>query len=47
MGNATWQIAQNNSENDYLGIEVHLPGVGSLLMQMRDNDVRNLRVILP
>ena len=45
MGNATWQIAQNNSENDYLGIEVHLPGVGSLLMQMRDNDVRNLRVI--
>ncbi|TXI96972.1 MAG: tRNA (guanosine(46)-N7)-methyltransferase TrmB [Neisseriales bacterium] len=45
MGNATWQIAQNNPENDYLGIEVHLPGVGSLLMQMRDNDVRNLRVI--
>ena len=24
MGHATWQIAQNNPENDYLGIEVHL-----------------------
>ena len=45
MGHATWQIAKNNPENDYLGIEVHLPGVGALLMQMRDNDVSNLRVI--
>lgn len=45
MGNATWQIAKNNLDNDYLGIEVHLPGVGALLMQIRDNDVTNLRVI--
>lgn len=45
MGNATWQIAKNNPGNDYLGIEVHLPGVGALLMQMRDNEVNNLRVI--
>lgn len=45
MGHATWQIAKNNPEHDYLGIEVHLPGVGALLMQMRDNDVNNLRII--
>ncbi len=45
MGNATWQIAKNNPEHDYLGIEVHLPGVGALLMQMRDNNVNNLRII--
>lgn len=45
MGHATWQIAKNNPEQDYLGIEVHLPGVGSLLMQARDNQVNNLRVI--
>lgn len=44
MGHATWQIAKNNPENDYLGIEVHLPGVGALLMQVRDN-VHNLRII--
>lgn len=45
MGHATWQIAKNNPENDYLGIEVHLPGVGALLMQVRDNEVHNLRII--
>lgn len=45
MGNATWQIAKNNPENDYIGIEVHLPGVGALLMQLQENDVQNLRVI--
>lgn len=45
MGNATWQIAKNNEQNDYLGIEVHLPGVGSLLMQIQENDVNNIRVI--
>lgn len=45
MGHATWQIAKNNPEHDYLGIEVHLPGVGALLMQIRDNDVNNLRII--
>ena len=45
MGNATWQIAKNNPQNDYLGIEVHGPGVGSLLMAMKENDVSNLRVI--
>ncbi len=45
MGHATWQIAKNNPETDYLGIEVHLPGVGALLMQTKDNQVNNLRVI--
>lgn len=45
MGMATWQIAQNNPSNDYLGIEVHSPGVGSVLMQMKQNDIQNLRII--
>ena len=45
MGTATWQIAKNNPENDYLGVEVHLPGVGSLLMQMRENQVDNIKII--
>lgn len=45
MGNATWQIAKNNEQNDYLGIEVHLPGVGSLLMHIQENNVNNIRVI--
>ena len=45
MGHASWQIAKNNPENDYLGAEVHLPGVGSLLMLAEENNVTNLRVI--
>lgn len=45
MGNATWQIAKNNPQNNYLGIEVHLPGVGSLLNYIAENDVNNLKII--
>jgi tRNA (guanine-N7-)-methyltransferase len=45
MGHSTWQIAKNNPDNDYLGIEVHSPGVGSLLMLSRDNNVNNIKVI--
>lgn len=45
MGHATWQIAKNNPANDYIGIEVHLPGVGALLMQLQEYDVTNIRVI--
>ena len=45
MGHATWQIAKNNPDTDYLGIEVHLPGVGALLMQIEEHAVKNLRII--
>lgn len=45
MGHATWQIAKANPDKDYLGIEVHLPGVGSLLMEIAEHNLSNLRVI--
>jgi len=45
MGHATWQIAKKNPDTDYLGIEVHLPGVGALLMQIEEHAVNNLRII--
>ncbi len=45
MGDATWQIAKQNPENDYLGIEVHGPGVGSLLMSIQEHQIHNLRII--
>ena len=45
MGDATWQIAKENPDKGYLGIEVHTPGVGRLLHQMKSNDVWNIRVI--
>ncbi len=45
MGNATWQIAQTNPNNDYIGIEVHSPGVGSLLMEVEKHQLNNLKII--
>ena len=35
MGDATWQIAKANPDVNYLGIEVHRPGVGKLLHEIK------------
>lgn len=45
MGHASFQIAQSNPEIDYLGIEVHTPGVGSLLIHIKQNNIQNIRII--
>ncbi|MDV6347330.1 tRNA (guanosine(46)-N7)-methyltransferase TrmB [Nitrosomonas sp. Is35] len=45
MGESTATIAQSHPENDYLGIEVHTPGVGSLLNQIEQLELMNLRII--
>ena len=45
MGDATAAIASAHPENDYLGIEVHSPGVGSLLNQIQECALANLRII--
>ncbi|HCA26671.1 MAG TPA: tRNA (guanosine(46)-N7)-methyltransferase TrmB [Betaproteobacteria bacterium] len=45
MGEATAQIARAYPENDYLGVEVHGPGVGSLLKQAAAEELTNVRVI--
>ena len=45
MGEPTAKIAQAHPENDYLGIEVHGPGVGSLLKQIDELGLANLRLI--
>jgi tRNA (guanine-N7-)-methyltransferase len=45
MGGATTQIAAGNPDKDYLGIEVHTPGVGNLLKLMQEQGLTNLRVI--
>jgi len=39
------QMAGDFPENDYLGIEVHRPGVGSLLLLLRDRKIGNVRVM--
>jgi tRNA (guanine-N7-)-methyltransferase len=45
MGLATWQIALGRPEFNYLGVEVHSPGVGRLLMEIRDRGISNLKII--
>jgi len=45
MGETTAQIAQENPANDYLAIEVHAPGVGSLLKRLAEDGTGNVRVI--
>lgn len=45
MGETTAAIAAANPQNDYLGIEVHTPGVGSLLKEIAVRELANLRVV--
>jgi tRNA (guanine-N7-)-methyltransferase len=44
-GEVIGNLAENNPHSDYLGIEVHRPGVGRLLLRAASAEVRNLRVI--
>lgn len=45
MGESTAAIALAHPENDYLALEVHTPGVGSLLKQIEENQIGNIRII--
>lgn len=43
-GGATWRMAQQEPEKNFLGIEVHRPGVGHLLMMLKRHELNNVRV---
>jgi len=45
MGESTASIAAAHPENDYLGIEVHTPGVGGLLKEIAARSLGNVRII--
>ena len=45
MGDATAAIAQQLPGTDFLGVEVHLPGVGALLRQIGERGLTNLRIV--
>lgn len=45
MGETTAAIAEAHPQHDYLGIEVHTPGVGSLFKEIATRGLGNLRVI--
>ena len=45
MGQATAQIAAARPDTDFLGIEVHEPGVGALLQRIDAQQLANLRIV--
>jgi tRNA (guanine-N7-)-methyltransferase len=45
MGETTAHIAAHLPEKNFLGVEVHNPGVGSLLKQIGERELSNLRLI--
>ncbi|HSC94810.1 MAG TPA: tRNA (guanosine(46)-N7)-methyltransferase TrmB [Burkholderiales bacterium] len=45
MGETSASIAAAHPENDYIGVEVHAPGVGSLLNRIVGLGLANVRVI--
>lgn len=45
MGDATAKIAQTLPEADFLAVEVHTPGVGSLYKWMEELALTNIRII--
>lgn len=45
MGQATAEIAAARPHDDFLGIEVHEPGVGALLQRIDERQLTNLRIV--
>jgi tRNA (guanine-N7-)-methyltransferase len=45
MGETTAAIAQAQPQHDFLGLEVHAPGVGALLKRVEERALTNVRVI--
>ena len=45
MGQATAQIAADRPDLDFIGVEVHEPGVGALLREIEQRGLANLRIV--
>lgn len=45
MGAATAEIALARPDTDFLGVEVHVPGVGALLKRIGEQQIGNIRIL--
>ena len=45
MGDSLISMALAHPENNYIGIDVHRPGVGNLLKKIEANEITNIRVL--
>ncbi|MFT5139608.1 MAG: tRNA (guanine-N7-)-methyltransferase [Lysobacterales bacterium] len=44
-GDATWQMARDEPDKNFIGIEVHKPGVGHLLQALESQQLNNVRIV--
>ncbi len=44
-GEALFEIAQNNPQQNFVGVEVHKPGIGHLLLRLHQNNITNVKLI--
>ncbi len=45
IGDAIISLAQNNPDNDYIGIEVYFPGLGTILQKIDQHNLSNVRLL--
>jgi tRNA (guanine-N7-)-methyltransferase len=45
MGKATVEIACTNPDKNYLGVEVHRPGIGKVLSEIQNRALSNIRIV--
>ena len=43
-GEATWRMARARPDENFLGVEVHRPGVGHLLLKIEEHGLENVRI---
>ena len=43
-GDATWQMARQSPQENFIGVEVHKPGVGHLLLNLQEQAIENVRI---
>ena len=43
-GESTWQMALEEPDKNFIGIEVHKPGVGHLLLRLEEHAIENVRI---
>ncbi len=46
MGQSLCELAKQNPQSNFLGIEVHRPGVGSLLTYLEEHQISNVRIMI-
>jgi tRNA (guanine-N7-)-methyltransferase len=44
MGDSLMQMAKDNPEQNFIGVDVHPPGVGTLLRKIKEEQLTNVRV---